>query len=655
MKYRPDIDGLRCVAILSVLAFHLTPAHVPGGFVGVDVFFVISGYLISTILFSEISQASFSVLGFYERRVRRIFPALFCMLIVVSAAASFLLLPGEFVDYAKSAMAATLSSSNFYFWRHSNYFDSAASYPLLNTWSLAVEEQFYILFPIFLVIVRRFFPRRLKLGVVALFLASLAASAVIVHRNEAAAYYMPYTRAWELLLGTIISLWRLPRFKSAWLRQAAALAGIGMIGYAAFLYTAATPFPGLAALVPCAGAALIIVAGESGASLVGQLLSARPIVFIGLISYSLYLWHWPLIVLNNLGLSVNFSGYVPPMLAAYLSSQTTNKAAEILLSFALAILSWRYVERPFRAYPRRLGRRPLFALAAASAAVLLLCSGAIVYARGFQGRFPERAVQVASVLFVHDSEMLRGSEIDGHLGKCDITASNHSSVFSRGNCLEEIPGKDTYLLLGDSHAGALWDGLQAAMPNANLLLAEVWDCRPSLRPERNSLCGQMMDFVFQKYLPAHPVKALLLEARWTSASLNGVGEIVRWARARGLTVIVFGPVLEYDAPLPRLLAYAITWNRPNLVRQHRAAYSRAMDSWMQELAQRSWHVCYESLYNATCQGGQCVEYADRQRGIPLMDDGEHLNQDGSRLLVHRMMESGQWSCMDSGLRANRGY
>ena len=169
LKYRPDIDGLRAVAVLSVLAFHIGAGYVHGGFVGVDVFFVISGYLISAIIFSEIAASRFSVLGFYERRIRRIFPALFAMLIVFSMAASFYLLPTEFVNFAKSLLSATASASNFYFWRHSGYFDLPESNPLLHTWSLAVEEQFYILFPVCLVVIRRFFPQRLRTAVVILF------------------------------------------------------------------------------------------------------------------------------------------------------------------------------------------------------------------------------------------------------------------------------------------------------------------------------------------------------------------------------------------------------------------------------------------------------------------------------------------------------
>jgi peptidoglycan/LPS O-acetylase OafA/YrhL len=320
LKYRPDIDGLRAVAVLSVLAFHIRLRGIQGGFVGVDVFFVISGYLISSIVFSEIAESRYSVIGFYERRIRRIFPALFAMLAVFSVFAVIYLLPAELVAYGKSTLAATASASNFYFWRHSGYFDSPTSYPLLHTWSLAVEEQFYILFPLFLLLVRKFFPTRLRPSVIVLFCASLVASAVVVFRYRETAFYMPYTRAWELLLGTILSLGMLPRLPRAWQRNLATLAGIGLIAFSILFYTERMLFPGLSALAPCVGSALIIGAGESGSSLIGKILSWRPIVFIGLISYSLYLWHWPVIVLHQMGVfdaSSSISSHLSASLLPY--------------------------------------------------------------------------------------------------------------------------------------------------------------------------------------------------------------------------------------------------------------------------------------------------------------------------------------------------
>jgi peptidoglycan/LPS O-acetylase OafA/YrhL len=665
LKYRPDIDGLRCVAVLSVLAFHLSPNRMPGGFVGVDVFFVISGYLISAIVFSEINESRFSIVGFYERRVRRIFPALFAMLIVVSAVLSFLLLPSEFTQYAKSVIAATTSSSNFYFWQHSGYFDSPTSFPLLHTWSLAVEEQFYLLFPIFLVITRHFFPKHLKLAVVILFFASLIASEATLHYSATTAFYMPYTRAWELLLGTTISLGFFPRLSAASLRNCATILGITMIGYSIFRFNAQTPFPGIHALIPCLGSALIIGAGESGSSFVSNGLSWKPVVFIGLISYSLYLWHWPIIVLNDLGFSPDFTALVPHRWAIFLASQTARKSMQIVLSLTLATLSWRFVERPFRSHARRIQRRPLFALSGAVIVMLILASEVVIYANGFESRFPTRAVQVASFLSSSDIPAsvaggTAGPDADdsakgvtaapvapavslGQLGHCSITAANRETVFGDNSCLEAIPGKKTYLLLGDSTAGALYGGL-TTLPGADVLLAAVWGCKPSLQSDGTPLCKQMLNFIFQKYLAGHPVDGLLVEARWYRQNLSALGDIVAWGKENGVKVTVIGPVVEYDAPLPRLLAYSIAWNKPDLPEQHRSTYSAVLDDEMRNLA-KDWHVCYVSIYQATCEGDHCVEYADEKKSIPLLSDEVHLSVSGSKFMAHRLSGLGELECI----------
>jgi peptidoglycan/LPS O-acetylase OafA/YrhL len=643
LKYRPDIDGLRAVAILSVLAFHVWPWRVSGGFVGVDVFFVISGYLISAIVFSEVATGRFSLLAFYERRIRRIFPALFVMLIAVSTVISFFLVPNELIDYAKSVIATTTSSSNFYFWQHSGYFDAPMSKPLLHTWSLAVEEQFYILFPIFLLVGRRLFAQWLKHGVVILLFASLAASVATLHYNATTAFYMPYTRAWELLVGTVISLGFFPRLRLVWVRNGVALLGIAMICYSVLRYSPETTFPGLAAVLPSIGSAMIIGAGESGSTLVGKALSWRPTVFIGLISYSLYLWHWPVIILNDLGLSPNFGAFAPHGWAFVSLMQKINRPMVALLGFVLAVLSWRFVERPFRNnHSRRIERGPLFALAAAVMVALLLSSGAAIYARGFPQRFPPRAVQVASFRPPPDSMI-------GQLGDCVITEDNRTTVFDNGDCLQRAPENETYLLLGDSHAVALWDGLRTLLPNSNVVPAAAWGCSPSIHPEAyrehlgevSPLCKDMMEFIFQKYLAAHTIRGLFVEARWKSKDMNRVGEVVTWAKARRITPVVFGPVAEYDAPLPRLLAYSIAWNKPNLAQQHRLAYSPVVDEQMQNLAENSWHVLYVSLYRATCQRDRCLEYADEKDGIPLLKDEDHLSEAGSRFLVRRLSRLGE--------------
>jgi peptidoglycan/LPS O-acetylase OafA/YrhL len=634
LKYRPDIDGLRAVAVVSVMIFHLSTGHLQGGFVGVDVFFVISGYLISAIIFSEIACSSFSVLRFYERRIRRIFPALFGMLILFSTLASFYLLPAELVNYVKSLLTAVTSSSNFYFWQHSGYFDLPESSPLLHTWSLAVEEQFYILFPICLVVIRWFFPKRLRSAVLILFLASLATSVVMVHYDPVSAFYLPHSRAWELLLGTLISQGYFPRLHSSILRNLATLTGIALIVYPVFYYTRRTPFPGIGALAPCIGSALIIGAGEFGSSLVSRVLSWRPVVFIGLISYSLYLWHWPVIVLHTMGFSVNLNDLLPYRYTTMIPAFRFDMWMELVTSFIFAVIFWRFVERPFRSRPLRISRRPLFALSAAVMVVLIVFSAIVIFAEGFKGRFSPQAVKVESFLPTH------GAVDHGRVGTCFITDTSRAAVLDNDQCLQLVEGKRNYLLIGDSHAAMLWSGLAITLPNDNFLLASVSNCKPFVHPGDTSDCRKEMSYIFQTYLPTHPIQGLLLEARWKPNDMAGLTETVDWAKQHHVPVTVFGPVAEYDAPLPRLLAYAIAWNKPDMASKHLLTYSPSMDAQMQRLAASTWHVPYISLYKATCNREGCVEYVDAGHEVPLMRDADHFTDSGSALIVTRLINRG---------------
>lgn len=634
LKYRADIDGLRAVAVLSVLAFHIRLHGIQGGFIGVDVFFVISGYLISSIVFTEIAESRYSVIGFYERRIRRIFPALFAMLAVFSVFAVVYLLPAELVTYSKSMLAATTSASNFYFWQHSGYFDSPMSYPLLHTWSLAVEEQFYIFFPLFLMLVRKFFPTRLRLSVIVLFCASLVASVVVVSHNRGTAFYMPYTRTWELLLGTLLSLGMFPHLRWAWLRNLATIIGIGLIAFSVLFYTEQTLFPGLSALAPCVGSALIIGAGESGSSVIGNILSWRPIVFIGLISYSLYLWHWPVIILQQMGAFVGVSAITSQRVAALLPKHRLDMIVEVVLSLVLGILSWRFVERPFRSGRLRLRGRPLFALAGAVMIILIGFSSLTVLAKGFNGRFPADALEVASVH--HDSEEIERTG-------CFITSDYHFEKYNYNLCLHQDDGgkKNNYLLLGDSHSAMLWSALSLALPNANVMQASTFDCAPLLQPEPHPDCEKMIAYIFQSYLPSHPIQGLFLVGRWSEKELPELTTTIAWAKQHNIPVTVFGPVPEYDEPLPRLLAYSIAWNKPDFASQHRVNTIAALDAKMQSMAADVWQVRYISLYQELCGVDGCAEYADGAHKIPMMDDDNHLNQFGANLVVRRLVAEGK--------------
>ncbi len=276
IAYRPDLDGLRALAVMAVVAFHLQFRFALGGFTGVDVFFTLSGYLITAIILADLHAGRFTLREFYVRRIRRIYPALAAALVGTAIAAWYFCLPVELRDFARSLIAASLSASNLYFGTHSSYFDPLSlSRPALQTWSLGVEEQFYLLFPPTLLLLRRFASRRLPLALAILAALSFVASCVQAFRAPTLAFFMPWTRACELLLGSLLATGAIPRAASAALRNAAAVLGLLLIGGSVLFINGAVPFPGFAALAPCGGAALLIWSGGGGGDFIGRRAPAR--------------------------------------------------------------------------------------------------------------------------------------------------------------------------------------------------------------------------------------------------------------------------------------------------------------------------------------------------------------------------------------------
>ncbi len=610
LAYRPDIDGLRAVAVLLVLAYHAGFAKVRGGFVGVDVFFVISGYLISSVILSELDRSKFSLSNFYQRRIRRILPALFAMLLAAFVLAYKFLLPSEFVDFANSGLAAVFSVSNVYFWQQSGYFDApAALKPLLHTWSLGVEEQFYIALPLLLMCAHRFLRARLKLAVIALSIVSFAVSAYGAYRDQAATFYLVHTRAWELLLGTMLALDIFPKLSSVISRNVATAAGLVMIVISGLLFSVTTPFPGMAALLPCVGAALLIAGGETGDSIVGRGLSLRPVVFIGAISYSLYLWHWPIIVLHN----------IAPLPLGRLPS-SVQKLVICALSILIAWLSWKFVETPFRAGRFKFSGAPAFRFAFASIVFVTILSAATIAFHGFPSRFPPEAVRVANFLQAPDTY---------REGVCFISSKYSFAQFDPATCLKSDPTKENYLLIGDSHAAHLWFGLSAGFPNINLMQATASGCKPTIEQPgpAEERCRQLMNYMFSDYLPAHHVDTLLIAGRWEADDLPRLKKTIAWTKQHGFRVILFGPMLQYDAPLPRLLAASIRDNNPAEPASHKVAKYQRLDDQLAALSQNDWKVTYVSFFKMLCPESSCVEYtADRS---PLQSDYGHLTREGS--------------------------
>jgi peptidoglycan/LPS O-acetylase OafA/YrhL len=339
-SYRPDVDGLRAIAVLAVVLFHAFPSALPGGFIGVDIFFVISGFLISKIIHSDLEKSSFSIAKFYSRRIRRIFPALLVVLVATTAMGWFIQFPNEFRQLGKHLAGCAAFLSNILLWDESGYFDVASeTKPLLHLWSLAVEEQFYFVWPLLMALVWRL-RWNFKMVTATLLAVSFAVNLYQVANDPGAAYFLPFSRFWELLAGAMLAhLVRANRIIPSRLVQPASSLGIAALVLGFVLIDSSSAFPGWWAILPILGAFLLLWAGEKGWWNT-HLLSRRPVVWIGLISYPLYLWHWPIFSFLRIHAGETMPG-VPVRIAA------------IALAFLLAYLTYRLVEGPIRHNPSR--------------------------------------------------------------------------------------------------------------------------------------------------------------------------------------------------------------------------------------------------------------------------------------------------------------
>ena len=617
LAYRRDIDGLRALAVLPVVAFHIEPAIVRGGFVGVDIFFVISGYLVGGIILSDLADGTFTFRRFYERRIRRIVPALAITLAACTIGGWLWLFPRELTRFGQSLLATVFSVSNLYFAGDTGYFAAAATAkPLLHTWSLAVEEQFYVLLPLCLVFLHRRLPRRLPAVVILLALASFAMSAYGAFAASASTFYLPQVRAWELLLGVILALGVIPEMTGPLSRNIAAGAGVILIGVAVLVFTAETPFPGVAALVPCGGAALILLAGRSGSSLPGRLLSLRPVVFIGMISYSLYLWHWPVVVFFETGVEFLLPGM-----------RSLARGSVLLgVSLVLATLSWRFVEAPFRT--RQVSASRVVRLAIASGVALAAFAGIVMLSGGLPDRYRPEVTRLASYLDPDAAPVEGPAAAPCHIR--DIEGPRPSDA-----CHQLSGDRRDYLVIGDSHASHLIPGLSKIFPDLDFLAAVSNGCRPliaqpaSAKPE----CAALMKFAFEGYLSRHHVDRLIMAGRWGGRDLDGLTRTLAWLEQRRIDTILMGPMIQYDNALPRLMAASLQRSDPDLIVRHRVD-NRALDTELAALAGRFGAV-YVSYYSLLCASGDCVTRAGE---VPLQYDYGHLTAAGSSDVALRLRE-----------------
>jgi peptidoglycan/LPS O-acetylase OafA/YrhL len=434
MKYRREIDGLRALAIIPVILFHAGLSGFGGGYVGVDVFFVISGYLIATILVSELSNGTYSIINFYDRRARRILPALFFMLMATLPLAYALLNPTDLRDYAKSVLGSVLFLANITSYLQSGYFDAASDIkPLMHLWSLAIEEQYYVFFPLLLTLLWRLRLVKVSIAILLFSIVSLIFAEVKLNKDASAAFFYLHSRAWELGVGALLACVMLPTYQAKFkfnislsIRQVLVIIGLGLIVYAIGTFDKNTKFPGFLALVPTVGAALII-AFATPCTYVGKFLGNRYMVGVGLISYSAYLWHQPIFA---------FARYRSPN---HLDQWTL--LGLVFLTSAVAYLSWRFVEKPFR-QKSWLSRKSVCLLSFGGIAFFSVIAVITNAKQGFPDRYPKEFASAFDPFKVKEGKFCNFQTIPkiDDLDFCEFG---------------DLTSKSTVILYGDSHASSL--------------------------------------------------------------------------------------------------------------------------------------------------------------------------------------------------------
>ncbi|AUT52009.1 acyltransferase family protein [Paraburkholderia caribensis] len=524
--YRPDIDGLRAIAVVSVVIFHAFPATLAGGFAGVDIFFAISGYLISQHIIETLDQGRFSIVDFYARRIKRIYPALMIVLVATLAAGFVLMTSGELERLAREALASVAFVANVYFYLTRDYFSQEASASaLLHLWSLGVEEQYYIIWPVALFLLWRYTSRRMATCViVAAILLSLASSVYLSSSHAIAAFYLPVVRFWELLFGSMLAWAEFHARKRnasqsgsevSTLRESVAFAGLALIVASFVLLDPKSVFPGWRAALPAGGATLVMAAGP-GAWLNRRVLSLRPFVYLGLISYPLYLWHWPVLVFVRL-----LSGGTPSITMLF---------AALVVAVALSSITFSFIEAParFSFYSRRYPVRVASVLFAMMMGVGL-SSYAISRHDGLPERFPDASFGAQQERWVFTDTC-----------KKDFPNSEF--------CVMPAPnGRPQVALLGDSHANHYYEGLKPALSvrGTGLFAVGAGNCPPFYGVDISlgghvKHCSALFDGVLDYIVKSHDIQWVVLSSYAISSIAGGLdygkGDFIRLMAVDGKRV-----------------------------------------------------------------------------------------------------------------------
>lgn len=609
--YRPDIDGLRAVAVLIVLLFHADVAF-PGGFVGVDVFFVISGFLITSLILRDVSKGDYSFQEFWKRRTRRIVPASATMVLVVLFLGYFLLFPSDYIDVGRVSLFQTVGLSNVYFWKSINYFSGDSDLkPLLHTWSLAVEEQFYVLYPLLCVTLLKVGRKQTWIALTFIAVLSLIICELALKSHKLAAFYLLPSRSWELLLGGLVCFLPTPKVRQTWVFEVVSWLAFASLFVVGLTFNESTRFPGISAMAPCLAAACLIYVREYQLTSVHKLLSLSPIVFIGKISYSLYLWHWPILAFYRYWFDKPISKF---------------EGLVLLVSAAIiAFFSWKYIETPVRSRGLTSGFRTTLV----KFGILLTCcgviAGSVVFFSGFPKRISSDAVRYAN--YKHSMDLIFEVKLDdARKGQFPL--------------LGDQSGKDTCLLWGDSHAMSIAPALNRVCKTENIKLVQATHSStpPILNFEHSSEYGLNEGTVeFNQrvldYINVNRPRYVIIAGDWaTYANQSGFESKLMASLINvigtGSKVVFVLDVAKQDIDVPSYLAKQEFWKLPETKKGVSDLRHRQRNERIEKFLSRN-----QNALAGLQVFDPAVGLVDQQGLWPFVIDGKVMYRDSSHLSV----------------------
>lgn len=639
VKYQPHIDGLRAIAVMAVLLFHADPSWLPGGFVGVDVFFVISGFLITSIITREISQNTFTLASFYKRRIKRILPVYFSVAASVLIVGWLLLFPDDLQDLAKSTIASTFFVSNYYFYATSGYFASAAELkPLLHTWSLAVEEQFYIFWPLVLAALAAWVSTRWR-NVIILsgFLLSLIASVILSKSHPDFAYYSIITRTFELMVGAMAAIY-LPYVKRV--PNAAVIAFAGGMLASLIVFDKNMLFPGFIALIPCVATALLIAKGAE-IGVVNGVLSSRVMVAVGLLSYSLYMWHWPVLA---------FMRYY------YIDLTLMHTGAAMAIIFGLAYLSRRFIEKPF------LTAKTTFRQAAvvgflAPVAVIGAVSYLFIATQGVPERYSQQEQAFIQSFSANPHHCQRIVPYDGVNNDCVVTSNDYRDGIGL-----------RVLVWGDSHANHLWGAMQrmAEIAPYEMELVTFSGC-PAIRGvyrinrTYSEACFKHNQAVWESLVLSGDYDVVLMASNWANyprgdnladqadktksvensarAMYSNLASQWQAMQSQGIPMVVFDSVPNFPQDPARCNLNKRLFEQSRSCNVERAQIEQkkaVFNDFMNDQERRLSNLHVADGLSVLCDSDTCYSARD---GVAIYSDKNHLSFQGSVMIADKLVEA----------------